>query len=47
MKAPKGPAGVKITIKPLSKAAVAKAREAPAAKAGEAFRKMLPGAKKR
>lgn len=44
MKAPK-PAGVKITIKPLSKAAVTKLRESPAAKAGDAFRKSMPGAK--
>jgi hypothetical protein len=45
VKAPK--AAVKITIKPLSKAAVAKVRESPAAKAGDAFRKLLPGAKQR
>ena len=43
----KKPAGVEISFKPLSKPKIDKLREAPAAKAGNAFRKMLPGAKKK
>lgn len=46
MKAPKGKvAGVKVTIKPLSKAEVERVRASPAAKAGAAFRAGLPGKK--
>ncbi len=36
-----------VEIKPLSKAKIDKARESPSAKAGNAFRKALPGAKPR
>lgn len=43
----KKPAALEVSIRPLSKAKVEKLREAPGAKAGNAFRKMLPGAKKR
>jgi hypothetical protein len=39
--------GVEISIKPLSKAKVEKLREASGLKAGNAFRKALPGARKR
>jgi hypothetical protein len=42
----KKPAGVEISIKPLSKAKVDKLREAPGAKAGDKFRKTLPGKKR-
>lgn len=42
MKSPKR-VGVEVTVKPIAKAKLPKVLESPSAKAGNAFRKTLPG----